>query len=123
MQDSKITRIPLQVTQGCVMASIQIDLAPDILEHFRDDLLEAVQKNRARGVILEVSALEVMDLEDFNALHETMKMVSLMGAHPVLAGLQAGVVSTLLDLGADIENLRVARNLDDALRILQQDAE
>ena len=120
MIDSKTIRIPLQFTQGCVMASIQVDLAPDILKGFRDDLLEAVQKNQARGAILEVSALAVMDLEDFNALRKTMEMVSLMGARPVLAGLQAGVVSTLMDLGADIDNLRVARNFDDALRILQQ---
>lgn len=120
MTDSKTPQIPLQVTQGCVMASIQIDLVSDILKHFRNDLLEAVQKHQARGAILEVSALEVMDLEDFNALRKTMEMVSLMGARPVLAGLQAGVVSTLMDLGANIDNLQVARNLDDALRILQQ---
>lgn len=120
MTDSKTPHIPLQVTQGCVMASIQIDLVSDILKHFRNDLLEAVQKHQARGAILEVSALEVMDLEDFNALRKTMEMVSLMGARPVLAGLQAGVVSTLMDLGANIDNLQVARNLDDALRILQQ---
>ena len=114
MNDSNRQRIPVQVTRGCVMASIQIDFNAEILRRFRDDLLVAVRKTRAKGVILEVSALEVMDLEDFEALRQIMQMATLMGAHPVLAGLQASVVSTLLDLDADVENILVARDLDDA---------
>ena len=118
MTAARVQRIPLQVARGCVMASIQIDLTPEVLRQFRIDLLECVQKSRANGVILDVSGIDILDLDDFNGLRRTMEMAKVMGAWPILSGLKPGVVSALIDLGADPEGVTAVLNLDDAFRLL-----
>jgi rsbT antagonist protein RsbS len=118
MTDSNVQRIPLQVARGCVVASIQIDLTPEVLRQFRMDLLERVQESRANGLILDVSGIDILDLDDFNGLRHTMEMAEIMGARPILSGLKPGVVSALIDLGADPEGLKAVFNLDDAFRLL-----
>jgi rsbT antagonist protein RsbS len=118
MAASSVQRIPLQVARGCVVASIQIDLTPEVLRQFRMDLLERVQASRSNGVILDVSGIDILDLDDFNGLRRTMEMAEIMGARPILSGLKPGVVSALIDLGADPEGLNAVLNLDDAFRLL-----
>ena len=118
MTASGIQRIPLQVTRGCVVASIQIDLDPEVLRQFRIDLLECVQKSRANGVILDVSGIDILDLDDFNGLRSTMEMAEVLGARPILSGLNPGMVSALIDLGVDSEGVNAVLNLDDAFRLL-----
>ena len=118
MTASGIQRIPLQVTRGCVVASIQIDLDPEVLWQFRIDLLECVQKSRANGVILDVSGIDILDLDDFNGLRSTMEMAAVLGARPILSGLNPGMVSALIDLGVDQEGVIAVLNLDDAFRLL-----
>jgi rsbT antagonist protein RsbS len=118
MTDSGIQRIPLQVARGCVVASIQIDLDPEVLRQFRIDLLECVQKSRANGVILDVSGIDILDLDDFNGLRSTMEMAEVLGARSILSGLNPGMVSALIDLGVDQEGVIAVLNLDDAFRLL-----
>ncbi|MDX2500763.1 MAG: STAS domain-containing protein [Deltaproteobacteria bacterium] len=120
MTASSVQRIPLQVARGCVVASIQIDLDPEVLRQFRSDLLERVQESRANGVILDVSGIDILDLDDFNGLRRTMEMAKVMGARPVLSGLKPGVVSALIDLGVDPEGVTAVLNLDDAFRLLDE---
>jgi rsbT antagonist protein RsbS len=98
------------------VASIQIDLDDRVLATFRDELLEFVRSSGARGVILDLSGVDVMDAADFRALRNTMRMARLMGASTVLSGLRAGVVSALIDLGVDTEGVVATATLDDAFR-------
>ena len=116
---SNFQRIPLQVVRGCVVASIQIDLTPEVLQEFRKDLLERVQESSAIGVILDVAGIDILDLEDFNGLRQTMEMAEIMGARSILSGLRPGVVSALIDLGAEPEGLNSVLNLDDAFQMLK----
>ena len=118
MTASSVQRIPLQVVRGCVVASIQIDLTAEVLRQFRNDLLECVQKSSATGVILDVSGIDILDMDDFNGLRLTMEMAEVMGARPILSGLKPGVVSALIDLGADPEGVNAVLNLDDAFQLL-----
>ena len=114
MESGSFSRIPLQVSRNCVVASIQIELSDEGLRHFQTDLLELLKSSGATGFILDLSGVAVMDLEDFEALRSTLKMAALMGAEPVVAGLQPGVVSSLVELDADTGQISAARNLDDA---------
>ena len=108
------SRIPLQLSRNCIVASIQVDLTYDVLRRFRVDLLDFLQRSGAQAVILDLSGLEILDLEEFEALRQTMSMASLMGAKSIVAGLRPGVVSALIELNADVEGLLAAFNLDDA---------
>jgi len=121
--EMSVQRIPLQVSRNCVIASIQIDMTGDVLVQFRKDLLNQVRDIGARGVILDVSGLQVMDVEDFTGLRQTMEMARVMGAMPVVAGLRAGVVAALIDLGAEVAGVNAAMNLDDAFSLLESGEE
>jgi rsbT antagonist protein RsbS len=114
MRPEGVARIPLQLAQECVVASIQVDLDDRVLGLFREELLEFVRASGARGVILDLSGVEVMDADEFVALRATMDMARLMGAVTVVSGLQPGVVSALIDLAVDTEGVEATATLDDA---------
>lgn len=120
MEAGTSDRIPLQISRHCVVASIQVDLSEAVLRRFRNELLELIQSSGATGVILDVSGIEVMDHGDFEALQRTMAMARLMGAPSVLAGLQAGVVSSLVELEADTDDIEAALDLDDAFGVMER---
>lgn len=110
------TRIPLQVSQGCVVASIQVDLRPEVLANLQMDMLELIRASGARAVIIDLSGVDTIDPEEFRALLRTTEMARLMGALPVLSGLNAGVVSSLVDLDVDFTDIETTRTLDGAFR-------
>jgi len=114
MSSNSRSGIPLQLSQECVVASIQVDLDEDVLQGFRQELLELLQRSGARGIILDLSGVSIIDAEDFRALRDTMDMARLMGAVTVMSGLQAGVVSALIDLEADTRGVEATLTLDDA---------
>ncbi len=120
MSRAGVQKIPLQLARDCVVASIQVDLDRDVLQQFREDLLRLLHTSGSNSVILDLSGLELMDLEDFEALRGTISMAAVMGAETVIAGLQPGIVSALVELDADVEGLVAARNLDDAFRLLEE---
>jgi rsbT antagonist protein RsbS len=96
-ESGSVTRIPLQVSRQCVVASIQVDLSEEVLDQFRIDLLELIGSSGAR----------------------TIAMARLMGSRTVLSGLKAGVVSSLVELEADTEDIVAALDLDDAFRVME----
>lgn len=119
MEGRSVLRIPLQLSRQCVVASIQVDFSEEVLKQFRVDLLELIQTAGARAVILDVSGVEILDLEDFEALKKTMDMAALMGARSIVSGLHAGVVSSLVQLNADTDSIEAALNLDEAFKLIE----
>jgi rsbT antagonist protein RsbS len=122
MSDASSTpRIPLQVSRGCVVASIQVELSDDVLAQFQADILQLLHTSGAPNVILDVAGVELMDGEDFDSLRRSMAMAALMGARCIVAGLQPGVVAALVELGADVEDVEAALDLDAAFARLEED--
>ncbi len=118
-----IPGISMQVSRDVVVASIQVDLDDGVLVRFRDDLLRRIHETSSRGVILDVSGLETLDSDEFAALRRIITMSTIMGAESVLVGLRPGVVSALIEAGADVDGLRAAINLDAAFALLQPEPE
>jgi len=118
-----IPGVAMQVSRNIVVASIQVDLDDDVLARFREDLLHRIHETCSRGVILDVSGLEILDSEEFAALRRIITMCTIMGAEVVMVGLQPGVVSALIETGADVDGLRAAINLDAAFAMLQPEPE
>jgi rsbT antagonist protein RsbS len=115
--------IAIQVSRDIVVASIQVDLNEAVLERFREDLLQRIHQAGSEAVILDLSGLETLDSSEFAALRRIITTCKIMGADSVLVGLQPGVVSALIETGADIDNLRAAINLDAAFAMLQPEPE
>ncbi len=111
--------VAMQVSRNIVVVSIQLDLDDDVLNRFREDLLQRVHETGSRGVILDVSGLETLDPDEFAALRGIIRTCAIMGAESVLAGLRPGVVSALIEAGCDIDGLRAAIDLDAAFARLE----
>jgi rsbT antagonist protein RsbS len=118
-----IPGIAMQVSRDVVVASIQVDLDENVLDRFREDLLRRIHETSSRGVILDVSGLQTLDSEEFAALRRIITMSTIMGAECVLVGMQPGVVSSLVEAGADVDGIRAASNLDAAFAMLQPEPE
>jgi rsbT antagonist protein RsbS len=111
--------VAMQVSRNIVVVSIQLDLDDDVLNRFREELLQRVHETGSRGVILDVSGLETLDPDEFAALRGIIRTCAIMGAESVLAGLRPGVVSALIEAGSDIDGLRAAIDLDAAFAQLE----
>jgi rsbT antagonist protein RsbS len=114
-------RIPLQISQGCIVASVQVDLRPDVLAEFQADVLALVRDSGARALIVDLSGVQTIDPEEFDALRRTSDMVRLMGARSILSGINAGVVSALVDLDANVTEVEATRTLDAAFALVASD--
>jgi rsbT antagonist protein RsbS len=119
MDANDATRIPLTVSRGCVVASIQRDLRGAVLQQFRDDLLERLQTSGANGVIIDLSGLSIIDADDYDGIRRTLDMAALMGARAVLVGLRPGVVSALVQLDVDTGSFDTLLDLDDAFALFE----
>lgn len=123
MEGHTVARVPLQLSRNCIVASIQVDLSDEVLARFRLDLLDRLQRSSARAIILDVSGIEIIDLAEFRALRDTMTMARLMGARTIFAGFRPGVVSALVELDAEVDEIEAAFNLDGAFALLEETAE
>ncbi len=115
--------IALQVSRGLVVASIQVDLDEDVLARFREDLLRRIHESDSRGAVLDLSGLETLDTAEFESLRKIVTMIGIMGAQPVLVGMKPGVVSGLIEAGADVDGLRTAIDLDAAYELFHEEPE
>lgn len=123
MELTSATHIPLQLTGGSIVASIQGDMSDEVMLQLRDDILAFVKTSGVTSVILDLSGVVVMDLAEFDSLRRTVSMAGLMGARCMLAGLRPGVVSSLVELDAPLEWVEAALNLEHALGLLSEAAQ
>jgi rsbT antagonist protein RsbS len=105
-------------TGDYIIASIQSDLSdPEVLA-LRDDLIERVRRFRARGIVVEVSALDVIDSFIARALRSITVAARLRGARTVIVGIQPDVAVAMVQFRLNLEPLRTAVDLDEALALL-----
>ena len=118
-----IPGVAMQISRDVVVASIQVDLDDDVLARLREELLRRIHETGSRAVIFDLSGLETLDSDEFAALRRIIATSTIMGAESVLVGLRPGVVSALIEAGADVDGMRAALNLDAAFALLQPEPE
>ena len=94
------------------------ELSDDVLDVVRDAILSGLARPAVNGVILDVSAVELLGVEEFRYLRETAAMAGLMGSRTVWVGLTPGVVSALIDLDANVAGVDATLSVDDAFAAL-----
>lgn len=108
--------------RGAIVATLPPDLdAPACLD-LRDRLSHRVRATRARAVVLDATAIDVMDTEDWSHLKAALATVALLGARGAIAGLQPGVVAALVVCGAATEDVLAFRTVEDAVQTLERKA-
>ena len=114
-----LPRTATHVTRGCLVVPLQGELYDDVLLHVQKDILKTVQKIGVKGIIIDVSGIDIMDSFCSQTISDTAKMASLLGATTILTGLQPGVVASLVDLDFEFEGLQTAINLEEGFRRLE----
>ena len=103
-----------------LIASIQSDLSdPEVLA-LRDDLAKRVGEQRARGLIVDVAALDVIDSFVARALRSIALTARMRGAETVIVGIQPAVAMAMVQFRLNLEPLRAALDLDEAVCVLDR---
>jgi rsbT antagonist protein RsbS len=103
-----------------LIASIQSDLSDSQVLDLRHDLAERVGADRARGVIIDVGALEVIDSFVARSLRSIVLTARLRGAETVIVGIQPDVAVAMVQFRLNLQPLRVALDLDEARTLLDR---
>jgi len=103
-----------------LIASIQSDLSDTEVVDLRGELAELVGRYRARGIVVDVAALDVIDSFVARSLRAIVLTASLRGAETVIVGIQPDVAIAMVQFRLNLEPLRVALDLDAAVSLLDR---
>ncbi len=115
--------VPILKQGDFLIATIQAALTDADLLHLRTALLQQVVRRRSRGVIVDVTSLDVMDSFASRTLREIAQMIHLRGAEMVIVGIQPEVAFAMVQLGLKLEHVATALDLEEGLAHLKQKSE
>jgi rsbT antagonist protein RsbS len=111
--------VPILKQGPFLIASIQSALTDTDVLQLRDDVMLQVTRNRSRGIIVDVTALDVMDSFVSRSLRGIAMMTRLRGAETVIVGIQPEVAFAMVQLGMSFEDVQTALDLEEGLALLQ----
>jgi len=111
--------IPILRIGSTLLVTIQTDLHDAMAEAFQEDVLSAIERESASGLLIDVSGLDSVDSYVARVLAETGRMARLMGTATVIVGIRPEVAATLVRMGYQMgSGVRTALNVDDGLALL-----
>lgn len=112
--------IPILRLGTTLLVTVHIDLDDEVAQAMQADLLTAIEQHDARGLVIDISGLEIVDSYVARILAETGRMAKLMGANTVLVGMRPEFAATLVRMGYAMTGTRTALNVVDGLAMLGQ---
>ena len=113
-------RIPILKMGPNLLVTIQVDLDDRVALALQDDLTERIVTTRARGVLIDISSLEIVDSFIGRMLGNIAAMSQVLDAATVVVGMRPQVAITLVELGLSLPNVRTALNVEDGMAMLAQ---
>ena len=113
-------RIPILKMGEYLLVTIQVDMHDRLATTLQDDLTERIVKARARGVLIDISSLEVVDSFIGRMLGNIAAMSRVLDAQTVVVGMRPAVAITLVELGLSLPGVRTALNVERGMALLQQ---
>lgn len=111
-------RIPILQMGKFLLVTIQVDMHDQVAMTLQNDLMEKISGTGARGVLIDISALEVVDSYIGRMIANTSVMSKLLDAHTVLVGMQPAVAITLVELGLSLGGVKTALNVERGMELL-----
>ena len=112
-------RIPILRMGKYLLVTIQIDLYDRLATNLESDLVQMVNKTGARGVLIDISALSIVDSFMGRILGNIGSMARIMDAETVVVGMQPAVAITLVELGLELKGVYTALNVEKGMELLQ----
>jgi rsbT antagonist protein RsbS len=114
------SRIPILKIEEFLVASVQVELYDQSAMVFKENLLQRIYETKAKGLILDLTAVEVVDSFMGRIITEVGAMAGLMGTRVVITGLQPAVAITLVELGLELTGVSTALNLEKGIVALRR---
>lgn len=112
-------RIPILKLGNILLTSIQSDINDEHATVLQANIVERMQESRSRGVIIDITSLEVIDSYMARILNETARMVQLMGGEVAITGMNPMVALTLVEMGRELVSVLTAITLEHGIEILR----
>jgi len=112
--------VPILKQGPYLIATVQSALSDEDLLQLRDAIVQKVGQLRSRGVIVDVTALDVMDSFATRTFRDIAQMIRLRGAQTVIVGIQPEVAFTLVQLGMRLEGIATALDLEEGIAFLNR---
>jgi rsbT antagonist protein RsbS len=113
-------RIPILRMGGFLLVTIQVDMHDRLALRLQDDLTQRIAETNARGVLIDISSLEIVDSFIGRILANIASMSAILGARSVVVGMQPAVAITLVELGLTLPGVRTALDVDRGITLLTQ---
>ena len=113
-------RIPILKVRDCLLVTIQVDMHDQLAMTLQDDLTEGIVRTRARGVLIDISGLEIVDSFIGRMLGNIAAMSRVLDAETVVVGMRPAVAITLVELGLSLPGVRTALNVDRGIELLDR---
>lgn len=110
--------IPILRIGATLLASIQVELRDTSAQAFQQDVLKAIEKTRSRGLVIDITGLDMVDTFVARILTDTGRMAKLMGTETVLVGMRPEVAATLVRMGFSMQGVHTALNVDEGMALL-----
>ena len=113
-------RIPILKFGAFLLVTIQVDMHDKLALTLQDDLTTRISKERARGVLIDISALDVVDSFIGRMIANISGMARVLDAETVVVGMRPSVAITLVELGLPLEGVHTALNVEKGMVLLQK---
>jgi rsbT antagonist protein RsbS len=114
-----LERIPILKMGRYLLVTIQVDMHDRLALTLQDDLTERIVRDRARGVLIDISSLEIVDSFIGRMLGNIAAMSRVLDAQTVVVGMQPSVAITLVELGLTLTGIRTALNVERGMELLR----
>jgi rsbT antagonist protein RsbS len=112
-------RIPILRMGEFLLVTIQVDMHDQLALQLQDDLTRAIEKKGAKGVLIDISALEMVDSFIGRMIADISGMAKILDARTVLVGMQPAVAITLVELGLSLPGVSTALNVERGMILLR----
>lgn len=112
-------RIPILQMGNLLLVTIQVDMHDQLALTLQDDLSERISRTSARGVLIDISALDMVDSFIGRMIGTISGLSKIMDAQTVLVGMQPAVAITLVELGLTLPGVSTALNVERGMKLLQ----
>jgi rsbT antagonist protein RsbS len=113
-------RIPILRMGEFLLVTIQVDMHDQLALQLQDDLTRAIDKKGAKGVLIDISALEMVDSFIGRMIADISGMARILDARTVLVGMQPAVAITLVELGLSLPGVATALNVERGMALLRR---
>jgi rsbT antagonist protein RsbS len=114
-----VERIPILKMGEFLLVTIQVDMHDRLATTLQDDLTERIVRARARGVLIDISSLDVVDSFIGRMLGNIAAMSRVLDAQTVVVGMRPAVAITLVELGLSLPGVRTALNVERGMEMLR----